>query len=94
MAAKNTSNIYYFMKYLKRTKYYKETEISYIVYTSKLRITIIQVYLLVLMIRTVPHTLHFVCTVTMRHDNENTASGHLKLGGSIPGTHHTTIAPC
>jgi hypothetical protein len=92
MTVKNASNIYYVMKlYFKWTKHHKVTEIVYIVYTSKLRIKIIQVYLLVLMIRTV--TLYFVFAGTMERDSENKAYGHPKLGGWLSCTQHTAIAP-
>lgn len=60
----------------------KGTAIAYLFYTSKLRISIIQVYVLVLMTRTGQHTSHFLLAGTIDSGNENLTSCHPKLEGS------------
>jgi Ca2+/H+ antiporter len=60
----------------------KETAIAYLFYTSKLRISIIQVYVLVLMTRTGQHTSHFLFAGAIDRGDENSTSCHPKLEGS------------
>jgi len=59
----------------------KGTVIAYLFYTSKLRISIIQVYLIVLVTRTGQHTSHFLLAGTIDRGNENSTSCHPKLEG-------------